>query len=71
MAILEQHQYDYCNYNVFIDVGHALTQVYVYHDDDDAFSYRERFIGYDVDDIKGIIKARIDDNDDAFNVVNK
>tara|TARA_R110000737_G_scaffold32641_1_gene51079 strand:+ start:114 stop:326 length:213 start_codon:yes stop_codon:yes gene_type:complete len=69
MAILHQHQYDYCDYNVFIDVGHALTQVQVYHNDDDDFSYRERFIGYDVDDIKGIIEARIDDDDDAFKIL--
>ena len=69
MAILHQHQYDYCDYNVFIDVGHALTEVQVYHNDDDDFSYRERFIGYDVDDIKGIIEARIDDDDDAFKIL--
>ena len=68
MAILHQHLYDYCNYNVFIHVGHALTQICVYHDDDDSFSYRERFIGYDVDDIKGIIEARIDNNDEAFKI---
>ena len=35
------------------------------------YNYDFQQVCDDIDDIKGMIKARIDDNDDAFNVVNK
>jgi len=61
--VIKEYKKEYKDYFMFITVHHSLIEVSVDSYTDDDFNYRNRFIGYSVDEIYEIICYQIDNNE--------
>ena len=60
--VIKEVQKDYKNYFIFFTKHHSVTEISVHNYKNDNFSYRNRYIGYSINEIFKQLKDMIDNN---------
>ena len=60
--IIKEIQKDYKDYYIFFNVHHSITEISVHNYQNKNFTFRNRYIGYSINEIFNQLKDMINNN---------